>query len=103
MGEWWRLSVCAAITLTYPFAPGLFSDRSLICATDYEGAVEVRNAVTRPGRLIGYGYVEGVGWDRGQIRKTVRTALQLKDGEELSEEVLGLLSSRPPRIKPPSK
>jgi hypothetical protein len=63
----------------------------------YEAAAEVRDA--QSGALVGWGYSEGVGWDHHQIQDTVATALRTKTPP--SELVVGLLSSRPPRTKPP--
>ena len=62
----------------------------------YEGAVEARDIQT--GKIIGYGYTEGVGWDKAQVKKTVATALRLTD---VADDVVGLLSSRPPHTRPP--
>ena len=67
----------------------------------YEGVVEASDFKT--GRRIGYGYTEGVGWDRGQIKETVRKALRLPDGEQATDEVVALLSSRPPHSRPPPR
>lgn len=64
----------------------------------YEGAVEVREVGT--GHIIGYGFTEAVGWDRSAIRSIVSTALRL---DHPSDEVVDLLSSRPPRDKPPPR
>lgn len=67
----------------------------------YEGVVEATDFKT--GRRIGYGYTEGVGWDRGQIKETVRRALRLTHGEQATDEVVALLSSRPPHSRPPPR
>ena len=64
----------------------------------YEGVVEARDVAT--GKLIGYGYTEGVGWDRQQISRTVATALR---DDAPSAETVGLLSSRPPHTQPPPR